>query len=100
VAALRLPFAPSITGLAARACVISGNPAMAKFEQLSMNSFTVYRENLIESNGGILITGDSADILVEGNTIRNSDLQICVRNSTRNVVTRNNDARIDCFSVE
>lgn len=65
-----------------------------------MNSFTVYRGNLIESNGGILVTDDSANILVEGNTIRNSDLQICVRNSTRNVVVRGNDAGTECFLVE
>jgi len=44
------------------------------FEQLSMNSFSVFRENLIQSNGGILITDDSAHVLVEGDTIRRSEL--------------------------
>lgn len=66
-------------------------------QRLSMNSFTAFRDNLIESNGGILVNGDSAGILVEGNTIRESDLQICVANSTRNVVVRGNDARTECY---
>ena len=77
----------------------AGGATGKAFEQLSMNTFTVFRDNLIESNGGILITDDSTNILVEGNTIRLSELAICVRNSTRNVVVRANDARTACFGA-
>lgn len=72
----------------------AGNATGAGFEHLSMNSLTVFRDNTIKSNGGILITDDSMDIVVEGNTVMNSDLNICVTNTTRNVVVRNNNASV------
>lgn len=43
----------------------NGAHSRGGFEQLSMNSFTVFRQNRIDSNGGILVEDDSADILVE-----------------------------------
>lgn len=43
----------------------AGGSSGAGFEQLSMNTFTVFRQNRIDSNGGILIEDDSANILIE-----------------------------------
>ena len=116
----------------------NGAPSRGGFEQLSMNSFTVFRQNRIDSNGGILVEDDSADILVEcelpfsffscsvhfvrnsqdriadestskqrinltlfsfrfaANSIEQSDLQICITNTTRNVFLRDNDAQTVC----
>ena len=75
----------------------AGGSSGSGFEELSMNSFSVFRHNLIQSNGGILIDDDSSNILVEANTIRLSDLQICVTNSTRNVLLRGNEAEAACY---
>lgn len=43
----------------------AGGSSGAGFEELSMNTYTVFRQNRIDSNGGILIEDDSANILVE-----------------------------------
>lgn len=78
----------------------AGGSSGSGFEELSMNAFSVFRQNLIQSNGGILIDDDSANILVEANTIRLSDLQICVTNTTRNVLLRGNEAEATCYSTD
>eukprot|EP00037_Helgoeca_nana_P001409 m.26704 g.26704 ORF g.26704 m.26704 type:complete len:622 (+) comp11832_c0_seq2:743-2608(+) len=67
-----------------------------RFEDLSMNAFTVFRQNIIRSNGGILVDNDAENVLVEGNIILQSDLQICVTNLTRSVVLIGNSARAVC----
>ena len=71
-------------------------------DALSMNSWTIFRDNQILSNGGILVEGDSKDILVEGNIILypggyrpGDDIGICISNSTRNVFLRGNDAPVE-----
>jgi hypothetical protein len=113
----------------------AGGSSGAGFEELSMNTYTVFRQNRIDSNGGILIEDDSANILVEceshvyifacvfvccdafchrlhheltmcpnlpivstipANSIKQSDLQICVKNTTRNIFVRGNDASTTC----
>ena len=72
----------------------AGGSSGSRYEGLSMNMLTVFRDNIIRSNGGILVADDSTDILVEGNTVLQSDLQICVTNSTRGVFLRGNNARL------
>ncbi len=36
------------------------------------------RDNVIQNNGGILVGGTSANVIVQGNTIQNSDVGIFV----------------------
>ena len=62
-----------------------------------MNSVTVFRGNRMRSNGGILVAGDSENVLVEHNSIAQSDLQICVTNTTRSILLVGNDARTECM---
>ena len=77
--------------------VVADSPGNPWFEDLSMNSFTVIRANVIRSNGGILVTADSENVLVEHNSIVHSDLQLCVTNTTRSVLLVGNDARVECM---
>merc|ERR1712232_1416177 len=49
---------------------------------VSLSRFIVFRGNRIESNGGINIQGLSANLLVEDNTILDSDVGIHVNRST------------------
>ena len=72
----------------------AGGSSGSRFEGLSMNMLTVFRDNVVRSNGGILVADDSTDILVEGNAVMESDLQICVTNSTRGVYVRGNNAHL------
>ncbi len=74
----------------------AGGSTGSRVGDLSMNSFTVFRGNTIESNGGILIADDSSYVLVEDNVIAESDLQICVTNTTSAVLVRNNRAALRC----
>ena len=74
----------------------AGGSAGGRFEELSMNSFIVFRGNTIRSNGGILVTDDAENVLVEANTIERSDLHICVTNTTRSVLVLGNAARERC----
>ena len=75
----------------------AGGSTGGRFEGLSMNHFTLFRGNTIRSNGGILVADDSDNVLVEGNTIEQSDLQICVTNTTRAVLVIGNSAREACL---
>lgn len=74
----------------------AGGAASTRTETLTMNSFAVFRGNRIRSNGGILVAGDSENVLVEHNSIEQSDLQICVTNTTRSIMLVGNDARTEC----
>ena len=47
-----------------------------------MNRFVVFRGNKVRSNGGIVIRGSSANVIVEASTIEHSDVGIHV-NCTR-----------------
>ena len=40
-----------------------------------MNRFIVFRGNRVRSNGGVVVRGTSANVLVEANTIELSDLR-------------------------
>ena len=48
----------------------------------AMNRFVVFRGNKVRSNGGIVIRGSSANVIVEASTIERSDVGIHV-NCTR-----------------
>ena len=43
------------------------------------------RDNTVENNGGILVRGTSANVLVEGNTVQLSDVGVYVNTSTTQV---------------
>lgn len=49
---------------------------------VSLSRFIVFRGNRIENNGGINIQGLSANLLLEGNMVLNSDVGIHVNHST------------------
>lgn len=70
---------------------------------VATNAFTTFRGNQILANGGILIAGDSSNMVVEFNTIEypggyrgsDDDLGICVENSTtKTIFVRANDAPV------
>lgn len=50
------------------------------------NAFTVFRDNVAESNGGVWITGAARDVLVEGTQLRNSDHGIMVDKTCKDVL--------------
>eukprot|EP00040_Diaphanoeca_grandis_P025574 m.141853 g.141853 ORF g.141853 m.141853 type:complete len:943 (+) comp30217_c0_seq1:33-2861(+) len=60
----------------------------------AFNRFIVFRGNQIDNNGGIVVRGTSANVLVEGNTIEQSDVAVHVNESTTQggVVVVNNTA--------
>ena len=59
----------------------------------AFNRLIVIKGNTIESNGGIVVRGTSANVLVEGNTILQSDVGIHVNTTTTKggIVLRNNE---------
>mmetsp|Transcript_25751 Transcript_25751/g.68847 ORF Transcript_25751/g.68847 Transcript_25751/m.68847 type:complete len:198 (+) Transcript_25751:713-1306(+) len=59
----------------------------------AFNRLIVIKGNIIESNGGIIVRGTSANVLVEGNVIRQSDVGIHVNYTTTKggVVLVNNE---------
>ena len=48
----------------------------------AFNRFIVFRGNTVESNGGIVVRGTSANVLVEQNTVLKSHVGIHVNYST------------------
>jgi len=58
----------------------------------AMNRFIVFRGNKVRSNGGVVIRGTSANVVVELNTIELSDVGVYVNHTTTTggVVVRNN----------
>ena len=58
----------------------------------AMNRFIVFRGNRVRSNGGVVVRGTSANVLVELNTIELSDVGVYVNHTTTKggVVVRNN----------
>jgi hypothetical protein len=47
-----------------------------------MNRFIVFRGNRVESNGGIVVRGTSANVLVENSVIEMSDVGVYVNETT------------------
>merc|ERR1712216_214750 len=60
--------------------------------QDAFNRLIVLRGNSVDSNGGIVVRGTSANVLVESNTILESDVGIHVNYTTTKggIVVRNN----------
>ena len=58
----------------------------------AFNRFITFRGNTVRNNGGIVVRGTSANVLVEGSTISDSDVGVYVNYSTTlgGVVVRNN----------
>lgn len=63
----------------------------------AFNRFIVFRGNTVNSNGGIVVRGTSANVLVEGNTIRDSSVAIHVNYTTTRggIIVSNNDVPAD-----
>jgi hypothetical protein len=49
---------------------------------IAMNRFIVFRDNVVKSNGGMVVRGTSANVLVEGSMIQQSDVGIHVNMTT------------------
>ena len=58
----------------------------------AFNRLIVFRGNVVDSNGGIVVRGTSANVLVEANVIANSDVGVHVNYTTTKggIVVRNN----------
>ncbi len=58
----------------------------------ALNRFITFRGNTVRNNGGIIVQGTSANVLVEGNAVADSDVGIYVNYTTTQggVVLRNN----------
>ena len=48
----------------------------------AFNRFITFRGNIVDSNGGIVVRGTSANVLVEGSVIRQSDVGVHVNKTT------------------
>ena len=66
----------------------------------ALNRFLVFTNNSIDSNGGILLGGTSASMLVDRNTVRESDFGILVNASVHEgIVLGKNDAKLEMQGV-
>ena len=63
----------------------------------AFNRLIVFRGNVVDSNGGIVVRGTSANVLVEANRIEQSDVGVHVNYTTTKggVVVRNNTEPAD-----
>lgn len=69
------------------------DPGNATYDpELALNRFIVFRSNKVESNGGIVVRGTSANVLVENSVIKESDVAVHVNYTTTKggVVLSNN----------
>eukprot|EP01045_Picozoa_sp_COSAG04_P023733 COSAG04_NODE_2865_length_3462_cov_1.574487_1_plen_61_part_00 len=56
----------------------------------------MFSNNSVESHGGVLVGGTSASVLVERNSVRNSEVGVLVNASVHEgIVLWRNDARLD-----
>lgn len=58
------------------------DPTLPRDADLALNRFIVFRGNQVRSNGGIVVRGTSANVLVEGSLIEKSHVGIYVNMST------------------
>lgn len=49
---------------------------------MALNRFIVFRDNIVDSNGGLVVRGTSANVLVEGTQIFASDVGVHVNMTT------------------
>ena len=58
------------------------DPTPARDADLALNRFIVFRNTMVRSNGGVVVRGTSANVLVEGSVIENSHVGIHVNTTT------------------
>eukprot|EP01050_Picozoa_sp_SAG11_P030006 SAG11_NODE_8688_length_987_cov_0.917793_1_plen_176_part_00 len=58
------------------------DPSPSRDADIAMNRFIVLRGNKVRSNGGVVVRGTSANVLVEGSMIEQSHVGIYVNKST------------------